>query len=241
MKFEVTLEDFAGPIDALLSLIEKRKMPISDISLSQIADDYIRFVQTLQEKSLSDTTHFVFVASTLTLVKSKSLLPGLELSDEEEMDICDLKRRIALLQKYQSQGNTLKQHIDLGLKMFRFHSSRKPIRFRPHENIQPQLLQKTLQLLLNEKPQVISKKKEVSMKIAVHIDDIMQSLQDRIQKKLKMNFQNFIQQKSGSSKNEKENKLYQVVGFLAMLELVRNGVMMVLQDDNFSAIEIEKI
>ena len=61
MSFKINVENFEGPIDALLQMIEKRKMTISDISLAEIADDYIHFIQKLENESLSNMTHFIFV------------------------------------------------------------------------------------------------------------------------------------------------------------------------------------
>ena len=55
MSFKIQIENFEGPIDALLQMIEKRKMPISDISLANITDDYIRFVGSLESESLFGT------------------------------------------------------------------------------------------------------------------------------------------------------------------------------------------
>lgn len=71
MTFELTTAEFSGPIEALLSLIEKRKLPISDISLSQVTDEYMRFIQNLDKsESIPNRIHFIYVASTLALIKS---------------------------------------------------------------------------------------------------------------------------------------------------------------------------
>lgn len=241
MNFEVVVNDFEGPIDALLSLIEKRKLPINDITLADITDDFIRFINGQPHQSLSDTTHFIFVAATLTLIKSKSLLPKLELTDEEEGDIAELKKRLALLQEYQTIAGMLKKQFSPQSQLFYARDRARQIVFSPHQSIKKKTLLEALQDVLNEKPIVVSKKKEVSIKLVVHLDEMMGSLEDRIKKTIKTDFNTFVKDHAGNVTDRKEMRVYQVVGFLAMLELVRNGIMSVLQTENFSSIEIEKI
>ncbi len=242
MSFEVTIKEFAGPIDTLLSLIEKRKMPINDVSLAQITDDYISFIKHLgEEQSLSDTTHFVFIASTLALIKSKSILPSLELTEDEEGDIDELKKRLELLQHYQSVGKILKKHMHNQPQLFHARPAKKVVSFKPHSAIQTDTLLTSLKEALSAKPKPVPKTKEATLKIVIHIDEMMSSLEDRIRSIAKTDFHGFMQSHLAGKTETKEIKVYQVVGFLAMLELVRNGVMSVMQRDNFTTIEIEKI
>jgi chromatin segregation and condensation protein Rec8/ScpA/Scc1 (kleisin family) len=89
--FKIKTHVFEGPLDVLLSLIEKRKLFINDISLSQVANDFIAYVEYIQneengdqKKVVDNLAQFILVASTLVLIKSKSLLPQLSLSEEEK-------------------------------------------------------------------------------------------------------------------------------------------------------------
>ena len=93
-SYNVKTHIFEGPLDTLLSLIEKRKLFINDISLAQVADDYISYVRSLTDFPLADSAHFVLIASTLVLIKSKSLLPNLSLTEEEQSNIDDLEDRL---------------------------------------------------------------------------------------------------------------------------------------------------
>ena len=83
-QFEVKTSAFEGPLDLLLDLVEKRKLLINDISIAEVTDEYMRQVSLMQELSLPNTAQFVALAATLLLIKSKSLLPVLELTQEEE-------------------------------------------------------------------------------------------------------------------------------------------------------------
>lgn len=239
-SFTITIEDFNGPIEALLGMIEKRKMPINDISLAEITDDYIHFVSSLDAESLSNKTHFIYIASTLILIKSKSLLPSLELSNEEEGDIEQLKKRLLILKEYQNLGNVIKSQYQSKPQFYYSRPSKKSISFQPHENINLGNLQTALLEVFNEIPEPVKLKKEATMRIAVHIEEMMDSLEERIRKNLNTNFDTFISSyiPQGDLK-PKEKKVYQVVGFLAMLELVRKGILEVLQQKNFDTIAIE--
>src|SRR3989344_6714058 len=97
--FKVKFDGFEGPLDLLLTLIEKRKLPINDVSLAAVADDYILYIKNKREFPLSQTSHFVLVASTLLLIKSKSLLPALSLTDTEEEDIKILEEKLKLYRR----------------------------------------------------------------------------------------------------------------------------------------------
>jgi segregation and condensation protein A len=90
----VKTQVYEGPLDLLLELIEKRKLLINDISLAAVAEEYIGKIKSLAELPVAETAEFVALASTLLLIKSRSLLPTLELSGEEERDIKELQYRL---------------------------------------------------------------------------------------------------------------------------------------------------
>ena len=98
--FKIKIGDFEGPLDMLLELVEKRKLHIKTISLSQVADEFIEHIKSFEEFPMSDSADFILVASTLLLIKSKSLLPNLDLTEEEQVSIEDLENRLALYKKY---------------------------------------------------------------------------------------------------------------------------------------------
>ena len=75
MLFTVKTQSFEGPLDLLLDLIEKRKLFINDISLVKVTDDFIAHVRQFENLPMAESAHFILVASTLLLIKSKSLLP----------------------------------------------------------------------------------------------------------------------------------------------------------------------
>lgn len=239
--FHITTEKFQGPIDALLSMIEKRKLPINDISLADITDDYIRFIQELDAGSVANKTHFIFIASTLTLIKSKSLLPKLELTNEEEGDIDELKRRISILQVFQESAQSIGSSMSKTFQYYYPKTRKREISFQPHNKISPKNLHEAMLSVFNEVPEKPQVKKEGYVKIAVHIEEMMYSLEERLKSAIKTDFDSYIKSHTENAKEEREVRVYKVVGFLAMLELVKNGALQVLQKENFSNIKIENI
>src|ERR1700741_5234695 len=94
--FSLQTDKFQGPIELLLELIESRKMHISDVSLREVAEAFLSHIESFPELPVADTANFVYVASILLLIKSKSLLPNLELTREEEGSIDELEKRLKL-------------------------------------------------------------------------------------------------------------------------------------------------
>ena len=74
-KYLLKLDNFEGPLDLLCHLVDKNKMDINKISLSAITDQYIEYINAMQELNLDITSEFLVMASTLLYIKSKSLLP----------------------------------------------------------------------------------------------------------------------------------------------------------------------
>ena len=79
-KFVVSTQNFTGPLETLFNLIEERRLAVSDVSLAEVTDAYLSYVEKLPSLPLGETAQFVLVASTLLLIKSRMLLPSLELS-----------------------------------------------------------------------------------------------------------------------------------------------------------------
>ena len=76
-KFSLATANFQGPLEALLDMIEARKMSISEVSLADVTDSFLAYVEKLPQLPLGETAQFILVASTLLLIKSRALLPSL--------------------------------------------------------------------------------------------------------------------------------------------------------------------
>ncbi len=222
---------FEGPLDTLLSLIEKRKLFINDISLAQVADDYIAYVKSLQNFPIADSAHFIFIASTLVLIKSKSLLPNLELSEDEQHSIEDLEARLAEYQKYKSLSRHLRERFGIHTEYLRQPLKNQVIVFAPDKNTTVTRISEMIKTLILGLPKKEFVPKAIVQKV-ISLEEMMDDLSKRITSSLKMSFKSF----SGHGKAEKVNV---IVSFLAMLELVKQGIIQVRQDRDFHDIEME--
>ena len=83
-KYKLKLENFEGPLDLLCHLIDKNKMNIYDINLSEITDQYMEYIKNMEKMNLEVTSEFLMMASTLLYLKSKKLLPN-PVEEEEEL------------------------------------------------------------------------------------------------------------------------------------------------------------
>ena len=230
-QYNVKTHIFEGPLDTLLSLIEKRKLFISDISLAQVADDYISYVRSLSDFPLADSAHFVLIASTLVLIKSKSLLPNLSLTEEEQSNIDDLEDRLKQYQKYKALSLHLKERFGINVEYLRLPSKEKIVVFTPDKNTSVARISEVIKSVIVGMPKKEFVPKAVVQKV-ISLEEMMDSLADRITKSMKMSFRDF----AGVGKVEKVNV---IVSFLAMLELVKQGIIQVRQDKDFHDIEIE--
>lgn len=230
-SYNVKTHIFEGPLDTLLSLIEKRKLFISDISLAQVADDYIAYVRSLSDFPIADSAHFVLIASTLVLIKSKSLLPNLSLTEEEQHSIEDLEDRLKQYQKYKALSLHLKERFGINVEYVRLPSKEKIIVFTPDKNMSVSRIQETIRAVIAGMPKKEFVPKAIVEKV-ISLEEMMDSLSERITKSMKMSFKDF----AGVGKAEKVNV---IVSFLAMLELVKQGIIQVRQDKDFHDIEIQ--
>jgi len=222
---------FEGPLELLLSLIEKRKLFINDISLSQIADDYIEAVKSLPDIALKDVANFVFVASTLVLIKSKSLLPTLDLSGEEEGDIEKLKERLRVYQKIKELSVHIKENFGKKVMYARESPKNRIVTFSPSEDTTLQNIFGSINGILSRLPQMDISPRAVVKKM-VTLEDAIGKLVRRIESHLKMSFRRY----SGIGKEE---KTLVIVSFLAVLELIKRGAIVAEQRENFADFDIE--
>ncbi len=230
LEFSVKTDVFEGPLELLIELCEKRKLLINDISLAAVTDDYIARVSEMQERSLPHTTQFIQLAATLLLIKSKSLLPVLELTSEEEESIDDLEIKLRQYQVYRDAGIYLSSIFGTSmLYEAQYVAPSVPV-FLPDEWCETsKLTQAMYDVLLNLPKKDI--KPKVQVKPTISLEAMMESLKKRIEKHVKARF-------SDIRKEADEHKTV-IVGFLAILELVKQGNILVRQAGKFDDIEIE--
>ena len=230
-QFKVKTLAFEGPLDLLLDLIEKKKLFINDISLAKVTDDFISHIQQFENLPMGESAHFILVASTLLLIKSKSLLPELNLTEEEKGDINDLETRLKIYQRIKDSSRFVQELFGGDMIFTQSHSRPVSPVFAPDAEF---TLEKSLFLLKDLIGRLPKKEKlpQVVVEKVISLEDMIGTLTKRIQGALRMSFKTFAGE-------HKENKVNFIVSFLAMLELVKQGIVHVTQDSNFGDIQME--
>ncbi len=228
--FAIKTETFEGPMELLIELVEKRKLLINDISLAQVTDEYMQTVSTMQELSLPNTSQFISLAATLLLIKSKSLLPVLDLTSEEEASIDDLEYRLKQYQLYRDAGLEIQSRFGhTNMYEPEYTPPREPF-FVPDQYCATSELQAAMYRVLSSLPKS-EPKPAARVRPTVSLEDMMDRLQKRIENQLKTKF-------SEIRATETEHKNV-IVSFLAILELFKQGNIIITQAGRFDDIHME--
>lgn len=231
--YEVSLSKFSGPLDLLLSLIEEKKLAISEISLSQVTDQFLEYLKKMNgmeyQRILAD---FLVIASRLILIKSRSLLPNLVLTQEEEVDIKDLEERLKVYQHIKLLGHELRKWAKERPSYFsRDYFINLPVVFYPSKNFDKEALLSIYESFLKTLPQ-LEKLEERSVVRIITLEEKIEELMNRISMAAEMSFNEI----SSSSKE----KIDLILMFLAIMMLFRKKLLEVSQDKLFGEIKVKK-
>lgn len=243
-SYELRLENFTGPLDKLLELIEERKLEISQVSLAAVTEDFLKYISGLQKVDFPLLADFISVASRLVLLKSKSLLPGLELSEEDEEGIKDLENRLKLYNELKPATKILakiwkEKNWEISRAYFLEGTLGKASNanyfaaydfFYPGEGLNIDLLQKAMGRVA-ESMEGVKVEKETIKERVVSLEDKIKEVIGWIQEKVSDSFSNLSNAKTKSEV---------IVIFLAILHLAREQLVHLEQNDYFSDIIIKK-
>lgn len=246
--YTIKTEQFEGPLDVLLNLIEKRKLLINHISLGEVTEEFIQFAHRLEgPQGLRQKASFVSVASVLLLIKAKSLLPVLSITPEEEVDIADLEKRLKMLELMRKVGKTL--GTVFGQKrIFPQGNFRREIRiFAPSKDISIESIFAGINHALASVPKKEKELPKVRIRTVMSLEEMMDDLSTRMQSAIKMTFTHFSKAPQISTVNLTDDEIAEVkrthkqhvaVSFLALLELIKQNMLIADQVENFAEIDI---
>jgi len=227
-RFALTTDAFQGPLEALLDMIEARKLSISDVSLAEVTDAYLAYVEKLPELPLGETAQFILVASTLLLIKSRALLPTLELSADERESVEELERRLA---RYALVRKTAKLLRGVWGKSPLLLAHRAPLRspvFSPADAAIASIAEVARRLVsILPKPEALA---QAAVAPILALEDVITDVRTRLVTAIRASFRELTK-----SRDKSETIVY----FLATLELVRSGSVSVSQERLFEDITIE--
>jgi len=235
--YNISTQQFSGPFDLLLQLVEKKNLEITEISLAKITQDYLNYIgdQTLvHPEELAD---FLVVASTLLLIKSRSILPSLELNKEENEEIVDLEARLKIYKIYKEAAELIKKDFEKG----NFSFSRLPwkdaeIRFSPPKNFSLDNLfnsfkkvfyETYFEAYFKERPL-----REQKIKKIISLEERIKELIEKLTGEKQYRFNDLVIDRS--------RRPDLVITFLAMLHLAKERIIAINQENNFGEIWISR-
>ena len=236
-KYAIKIENFEGPIELLCTLIEKNKMSIYDINLSEITDQYIEYINQMEKMNLEVTSEFLVMASTLLYLKSKKLLPNKQ-EEEEEITEEELIRRIIEYKKYKDITTKLRENFNAFSN--RFYNVSEEIKLPKQElevSYEPEKIPQVYAELIERNEVKLNKNAKNIEKIALTENYTVASKLKDMFKELIRN-RKFVFNKLFSIKKHNKNEV--VTAFTGLLELSRRSKVITEQEGLFGDIMVEK-
>ena len=235
---DLKLEVFEGPLDLLLHLIKENKMDIFDIEIESITRQYLDYIHKMKEQNLDIASAYLVMASELTLIKARMLLPRPKVDEEETEEEDPREELVARLLEYQAYKEitkTLKEN----------ESKRQEIHTKLPENINNYIEENTvitgegsIDLLVDAfKKFLVRKSEEKPLSTKVTMKEITVSsrkleIKSILKKEKKVNFFKLF---------PVSTKEYIVATFLAILDMARNKELLIKQEELFSDIIVEGV
>ena len=183
--YTVKTRVFEGPLDLLLELVTKRKLFVNDVSLAEVTDDFIRYIEDpeLQQAEygaghLGVMAEFILIASTLMLIKSRSLLPMLQLTEDEEVAIHDLEDRLALYARIKELSAQLKPLFGRQIIFEKLPAKNPAIVFSPDAKTDLNNLRSALEQVIESLPKKETLSK-VTVRKVVSLEEMIEKLAER--------------------------------------------------------------
>lgn len=244
MEIPVKLQNFEGPLDLLLHLIDKNKVNIYDIPIAQITDQYMEYLHHMEKQDLNLMSEFLVMAATLLDIKARMLLPGEEKEEEKEKDDprSELVERLLEYKLYKFMSYELRDR-EKEAERIMFKKPAVPKEVLEYETpVDTEELLKDLTLAkLHKIFQDIMRKQESRIdpirsrfgkieKETVSLDEKIEYVLHYVLEKKTCSFRKLLEKKRG--------KTQMIVTFLAILELMKMGKISIVQEHSFEDITI---
>ena len=232
LTYQVDTEVYEGPLDLLLDLIQKAELDITSLSLAKVTDQYLAYIDTLQNISAEEISEFLVIAAKLVQIKSEALLPRPPIRDEGEEDPGEiLTRQLRVYREIKNMTLWLKERFDRDLRTY-LHV---PHQYTP--NMKLDLSNFNLEDLTRALREIYAHEADIaSLGTVISIPKI--SLRKQVQNILQVlsknnatSFRLMLEQDS--------SRINAIIIFLALLELVKQDYVITHQNQPFADIEIE--
>ena len=229
---KVKVQEFEGPLDLLLQLIEEQKLEVTKINLAQVTEQYIQILNQSAEVQVTSgqLADFLVVAARLLLIKSKALLPFLQWDAEDEGE--ELTKQLKIYREYLEASKVVAKLI--GKKHFAFSRPRlwltEELGFAPPPALVADNLRQAFQSIIAGLEPFLALRADTIRK-TIDIQEKIQAIRQRIYQQATTNFSEILK--------EAKDKTEIIVSFLALLELIKQRIVVAKQSGNFNDISIE--
>jgi len=226
----VKLHQFEGPLDLLLQLIEKNELDISTVALADITEQYLGALERVERLNPDDLADFLVVAAKLLYIKSKVLLPQLELPEDDGLSLED---QLRLYKTFVAAAEGIKKLYGKRRVMYgREHTALIAPSFSPPKHTHPEDLRAAFCDILKKLEPLFMIPESVIIR-TISIQERIMSIREIVQTHLTLNFGTLLE--SATSRTEI------ILTFLALLELVKQRIAVVAQNGNFTDIRIKHV
>lgn len=236
-KYSIKIDNFEGPLDLLCYLIDKNKMNIYDVNLTEITDQYIEYINNMEKINLEVASEFIVMASTLLYLKSKNLLPKQE-SEEEEITEEELIRRIIEYKKFKEISKVLKENYSIYGN--RFYKEQEEIKL-PKQKLEKEYTKEVIPEIYNS---IVERNKVRLNQNAENIKKIAITDTYTVASKVKEMFRALLKKPKFVFNKmytlSKCNKVEVVTAFSGLLELTRRDKVTATQEELFGDIVVER-
>ena len=216
---EIYLEDFSGPMDVLLYLIQKKDIDILDLDVSEITDQYVQYIELMDTLKIELAADYLVMAATLAHIKSRMLIPQSEEEEEEHDPRSELIKRLQEYQRYKTVSESISNLPRLDRDFFLASTSLPKFKDR----VPIEISSNELASIFYE----VSTRPKFSAHHEIHFEEL--STQERISSILSiLNKRNVIQFFQTYQKNEGNQGV--VVALLASLDLAKDGYVELIQN-----------
>ncbi len=229
---QIKIQQFEGPLDLLLSLIEQQQLDITQISLAHVTEQFLKYVKELEKIDATQVADFLGIAAKLLVIKSKSILPSLEIETIEEEAEEDLTEKLLRYKQFKEAAKYFKQLDARSLQSFtrtRVFSER--INFWPDPTVTGETLRTSIGAVLDSLKELDNLPK-AKIKEAISIQEKIQALQVKLSGQIETKLSDLLK----TAKNREEV----IITFLALLELIKQRMFVVDQDELFTDITIKQ-
>ena len=216
MGIDIKVNAFEGPLDLLLHLIEKNKVDIYDIPISEITSQYLDYIRSMEEEDLDVMSDFLVMAATLLKIKAKMLLPVKE--EEEEYASLQLKEREMTAEK------SFFRSPDIPPQVLAYREEIDPVQMLSEVTLQriSEVFQFVMRKRQDKLDPIRSEFGEIKQE-EIKLEDKITEVYNYIIQYKEVNFYDLL--------NEQETKEAVIVTFLAVLELMKTGKIYVQQEN----------